>query len=241
MKKLAIENADHLAYYYVQKDLPLRPNQRQEFKKNIKLFLNQNKHIVRNDILPLLHSLNLDNLEEIEKEYQQFEFIYLKIARMVSDVLSRELVKLDQEQQKEFFNELKHENDVIRKKIKIDPFQKVEERFEKLVGPSNLTQKKIIIEYSEYMKERSQDRLVRREKLHQKFKELYEQKVSEEAKKSLFQEAFEFYQKESLSGNRNLEILKKVLPLLTKEQKIHLKKHLMNAEDLFKYYLTVEY
>jgi transcription termination factor NusB len=239
-KKLAVENADTLIGHQVNKRLPLYSAQRDQLSKDIDLFLNKEKPVAQ-EILPVIDEIDLKSPEKVEADYTKLEGFFVRISKDFTNFMSQYMAKLDAKQQKDFFKTLDDENREILKKEKEDRIDSIEERFEMFMGSINSKQKQIIRNYSDYYHDRAKERLTRRVKLHDKFKAIYSHDSSEESKIKEFQEAFNEYQAESLKGNKNLEILKKVLPTVTAEQREHFRKEAQEIKDLLRYYNSIEY
>ncbi len=239
-KKLAVENADTLISHQVNKRLPLYSTQRDQLSKDIDTFLNKEKPVAQ-EILPVIDEIDLKSPEKVEADYKKLEGFFVRISKDFTNFMSQYMAKLDAKQQKDFFKNLDDENREILKKEKEDRIDSIEERFEMFMGSINSKQKQIIRDYSDYYHDRAKERLTRRVKLHDKFKAIYSHDSSEESKVKEFQEAFNEYQVESLKGNKNLEILKKVLPTVSAEQREHFRKEAQEVKDLLRYYNSIEY
>lgn len=239
-KKLVVDNADSLISYQVTKRLPLYSAQKDKLEKDIESFLAKSKPIA-SEVLPVIDELNLNSVDKLPQQYNKFESFYLKLAQDFAGLMSRHLAILDKKQQKEFFETLDDENRNLLKKEKEDRIDDVEERFENFLGSVNGPQKQLIRDYADYFHLRAKERLDRRISLHKEFREIFKTDASSESKEKSFQDAFASYQNDSLKNNRNLEILKKIVPTLTKDQKEHFREEAEEVKDVLKYFLTVDY
>lgn len=239
-KKLAVDNADSLITYQVTKRVPLYSGQKEKLEKDIDAFLVKAKPVA-NDILPVIDEIDLNTADKLPAQYNKFESFYSKLALDFAGLMAKHLSTLDKKQQKDFFANLDDENRTLLKKEKEDRIDDVEERFKSFLGSINGPQKQLIREYEDYFHSRAKQRLDRRIALHKEFREIFKTDVSSESKEKSLHEAFAGYQKDALAGNKNLEILKKVIPTLSQEQKEHFRKEAQEVKDVLKYFLTVDY
>lgn len=239
-KKLAVENADTLLSHQITKRVPLYSKQKDKLNKEIDQFLNEKKEVAQ-EILPVLDNLDIEDSEKIESQYKKLENFFLNISSDFSALMSRQIARMDKKQQKDFFETLDDENREILKKEKEDRIDQFEERFESFFGSIMGPQKQIVREYANYFDSRARERLDRRVKLHQKFRDIMAQEVSTESKEKMIQEAFVDYQQEVQKGSRNLEIIKKLLPTVTDIQREHFRGQVQEIKDLLKYYVSLDY
>lgn len=240
MKKLAVDNADTLISYQVTRKIPLYSQQKEAFKKDLNELLNKTKPVAE-ELLPIIDEVDPKHPERLDSQYEKLESYYVKLAGDFSELISKYLARLDQKQQKDFFNTLEDENRDILKNEKKKTIDQAEERIKALLGSVNGKQKQIIREYEDYLASRNKARLDRRIKLHDQFRELYKQDVSVASRITSFQEAFKKYQSASLEGNKNLEIVKKFVPTISKSQREHFRNHVQDVKDMLKHYITVDY
>jgi len=239
-KKMAVENADTLINYQINKRLPLYSEQKDQMNRDVEIFLNKEKPVAQ-EILPVIDEIDLKNPDKVEAQYKKLEDFFLRISKDFTVYVAKYMAKLDSKQQKDLFHTLDDENREILKKEKEERIDGLEDRFKMFMGSINGPQKQIIREHVSYFEERAKLRLNRRINLHQKFRSIYKQDASESAKAALFQEAFSEYQKKSIEGNKNLELLKKVLPTITPQQREYFRKEAAEIKDLLRYYNSVEY
>ena len=239
-KKLAVENADTLLSHQIQKRLPLYTQQKAELDIDIIKFLNETKPTAQ-EIIPIVDELRLTSEPKVEEQYAQLEGFYKKIAKNFSVLMSKYMAKLDARQQKDFFRTLANENQDILNKSKKNRFSEIEDRFKLFMGSMSAEQKKILEGYKDYFSERASLRLKNRKNLHQEFKSIYAQDVTSTKKEELFQNAFTGYQDESLNTNKNLEIIKKLLPHITQKQRDHFQVQTQEVKELLKFYIQTDY
>lgn len=240
-KKFAIDHADNLITHQVTKRLPLKIQQEQELAKNVDHFLNDSKPIAQ-EILKILQQLSPEAPEKLEIQYAQLEKDYLKIAANFSSMVSRPMAKLDKEQQKLFFKKLEEEQQRIEEQQNQKEREKrFQERFDFFLGSMNSSQEKLIREYNDYFKERSSLRISRRKDLKKGLKKIFEDEMTFEDKEKLITEAFKNYQEESIAGNKNLEMINKLIPTLSSEQKDHFKQKNKEIQELLEYFIQKKY
>ncbi len=239
-KKLAVENADTLISYQVNKRLPLYSAQEEELSKDIDKFLNETKPKAQ-EILPVIDELNLSDPTKLDAEYLKIETFYKTLSKDFSDLMAKYLAKLDKKQQKEIFETLDDENREILKREKEDRIDDIESRFETFLGTINSAQKQLVREYADYFHTRSKMRLDKRVELHQSLKSIYSQDVSEDSRNTQMKEAMAKYQSETMAKNKNLEILKKIIPTLSSKQREHFRQEAQEVKDVLRYFISVDY
>lgn len=239
-KKMAIDNADTLITYQVGKDLPLSSSQKDALQKKVEAFLNGTKPLA-NKIQETLVKFDPGNPETFVPVYQKLEKKYLVLAQDFSKLLSNSMATFDKSQQKEYFEIQKDKISKIKKTNSKERMAKSKKRLEHFIGKINEEQQNLIVTYNEYFEDRTQKRIVRRGELQEKFKEIFAQDLTHSEKEKLIQDAFINYQKESLAGNKNLEMLKLLVPTLSEEQIKHLKSKKEEVIELLKYFIKKEY
>jgi len=239
-KKMAVDNADYLITHQIQKRIPLYSDQKTQLGKDIDVFLNQVKPDVEG-VLPVIDEINLEEKDKIAPQYAKLETFFQKMSKRFSDLISVYMAKLDIKQQKEFFKNLDDENREILKLEKEKNIDQVENRMKILLGSVNSEQKQLIRENSEYFEKRAKERLDRRIELHQSFRSIYAQDISEKSRVQLFQEAFGDYQTKSYENNKNLELIQKLIPTISQKQREYFRKEAQEVKDLIKYFITIEY
>jgi hypothetical protein len=239
-KKMAVENADTLINYQITKRLPLYSAQKDQLNRDVDIFLNKEKPVAQ-EIIPIIDEINLKNPDQVESQYKKLEAFFMRLSKDFTATMAKYLAKLDSKQQKDLFATLDDENREILKKEKEDRIDGVEDKFKTFMGSMNSKQKQIIREYSDYFHERAKHRLTRRVRLHDTFRSIYQHDLSEAAKADEFADAFNQYQVDAISGNKNLEIVKRILPTVTPDQREHFRKEVQEIKDLIRYYNSIEY
>lgn len=239
-KQLAVENADSLISHQITKRVPLYSKQKDLLKKDIDQFLNDSKPLAQ-EILPVIDDIDLKNDEAVAEKYKKLESYFMDISGKFSAMMATHIAKLDSKQQKDFFNVLDDENRELLKREKEDRIDSIEERFEMFFGSIKGKQKQLIRENADYFHQRAKAKLDRRVKLHQEFRNIFEGDLSENGRAKLIQEAFVKYQNDTLKGNKNLELLKKILPTISKKQREHFRGQTREVKELLKYFLSVDY
>lgn len=239
-KKMAVDNADYLITHQVQKRIPLYSDQKGQLAKDIDAFLNQVKPDVE-AILPVIDEINLEEDEKIAAQYANLEGFFKKISKRFSDLLSVYMAKLDVKQQKELFKNLDDENREILKLEKEKNIDQIESRMKTFLGSVSSEQKQFVRDNSEYFEKRAKERLNRRIELHQTFRSIYAQDISEKSRTELFKEAFGDYQTKSYATTKNLELIQKLIPTISKKQREYFRKEAQEVKDLVKYFITIEY
>jgi hypothetical protein len=240
MKKLAVDNADNLLSYQIIRRLPLYSEQKDRLSKDVDGFLNQEKTVAR-EILPVIDDIDLSAPEKLDVPYLKFEGFYERVARDFAELLSTHMAELDSKQQKEMFEILDDENRKILSKEKEERVDDIEENFDRALGSITGPQKQIVRTYEDYFHGRARQRLDRRVKLHRELRDIFRQDASPASRKTQIEAAFREYQTDVLKGNKNLEILKKIVPTVTGKQREHFRAHVEDLRGLLKYYLTVDY
>lgn len=239
-KKMAVSNADTLISYQVTKRIPLYTAQKDELGADIDQFLNKSKPMAK-EIVPVIDGITLETPEKVDEQYRKLETYYRRIASNFSKIMSKYMAKLDYKQQKEFFDTVELENKGITKKDKQERIEDVADRMETFLGTVTKAQKDIIESYGDYFMDQTTKRVERRKTLQNRFRNIFAQDASPEAKQELFQEAFLKYQDEGLTSNKNQEILKELIPTITKPQRDHFKREAQEIKDIIAYFIQTNY
>jgi hypothetical protein len=239
-KKMALENADSLISHQFTKRLPLYSAQKNTLDKDIDAFLERTKPLAQY-VAAEIDDIDLKSPDKIETQYADLEKYYKHVAKDFSTLMSKYMAKLDLKQRKDFLETLDDENREILKKEKENRIDQIEDRFKMFLGSVNSKQKQLIREYEDYFDARAKARLDRRVQLQQSFQNIFNQDISEASRITLFQEAFAKYQNDSLIGNKNVEILKKIVPTVTPDQREHFRKEAQEVKSLLQYFNSIEY
>jgi len=238
-QKFVAQNADFILERQVSKRIPLTSEQRTVLTRDIKRFLNSEKEQLKQAI-PLIQKIQNDP-EQMSFLYQELSNIYKVIAYDFSKMVCDHLIELDKGQQKEFFAILTKENLEISRKQSQDNLELIQTRFEDLTGEISKEQKRIINSYSSYFEERQKTRIANRKRLATRLEEIYAMELSKKDKEKFFIDAFKEYQSKTFSGIKHDEIIVKVLPTLTNNQKKELKKKAQDLKSILNYYLETDY
>lgn len=238
-KKMAAQNADVLIQNQMEKKLPLYSAQKESLAKDIDKFLNAQKQFAK-EVVPVLTSIELD-ARKVDDQYDHLTSLYKKLALNFSKLMSQYMAPLDEKQQKDFSKNLKEDNQRIARLKGEEQIEKIEERFERLFGTISDKQKKIFESEQKYFEERQALRLGRREKLHAKFEEIYKMDLSNDARAKSFVEAFTEYQNTYPESPKNKEIIKAIIPTLSKEQRETFEEKTNDIKEIIGYYLETDY
>lgn len=239
-KKVAVEYADTMIESQVERRLPLYENQKKALAVDIDKFLMSKKKLAQ-EMLPLIDQIALDDPKKIEPHYRKLEGFYQDISYDFSKLMAKYMARLDQKQQKEFFETMTAENKNIERKDAKDRREQIEDRLEKVFGSVTAGQKLLLTDYQFYFDERTKVRLQKREKLHQSFKEILSQEASPTAKEELILGAFENYQVQSMADSKNLEIIQKFIPTLTMKQKESFREKTRELKEILNYFIETAY
>ena len=239
-KELVVRNADTMIEYQVTKRLPLYPKQKDELSKDIDAFLNNEKAIAK-EILPVIDQLNLDKPHEIDEPYNKLSVFYRKLSKDFSTVLAKHMVTLSKIQQKEFFANLDEENKKFADKTQKERRQEAQNNMEKFFGDLNDNQVDIIKSYDEFYKKNNEMKLIRRKELHANFKKILEGSLSDEEKRNALLSAYLAHQDTNFEESKVLEIAKKIIPTLTKDQKKTFREKASEVKEVLRYFIQANY
>lgn len=239
-KKIAVSNADILISQQIQKRMPLTDAQKNELNKDIVQFLNKEKSRVH-EIVPIIDEITLESDSDATAQYNKLESFYQRLSKDFSAMLAKYMAKLDSKQQAQMFDNLKRENKRILSKDKVDRMEGVENYLEHFFGKVNNEQLKIVTSYGDYFVESAKNRVARRETLHKEFQRIYATEQTEAGRQDQILKALIEYQNESGRSHKNIEILNKLLPTLTKEQRVIFKKKTKEINELINYFMQTEY
>jgi hypothetical protein len=239
-KKLAVSNADILVERQITKRLPLTASQKKDLSKDVKTFLKDHKPMAEKAI-PVVDEITKVDVENVEIHYDKLLDIYRKISSDFSTLLAQQMVKLGSNQQKDFFENLAEENMQIARRNPKERLDDIYDRFETFFGTITGKQKIIFKENKEYFNKQQGERVNRRSKLHESFKEIYLAEISPEEKVKKIEAAFEQYREAAHNKEKNLEIIKEIIPTLTESQKEKFRKNNKEIKELLRYYLTIDF
>lgn len=239
-KKLVVNNADTLLEHQITKRLPLYSKQKQVLSKDVTQFLKDQKPRAR-EVLPVIDKINISSPDEIDDHYQVLAKNYDQIALDFARLLSKHMATLDSKQQKDFFDTLAQENRELKKKDPEERIEKTQDRFENFFGTINEKQKQKLTDLNDHFEERNKERIKRRIKLHADFQRIYKNDLSSESRQDLFVKSYAEYQKKSVDHKKNIELIKAILPTVSKKQKEFFKGRTREVKEILKYFLEATY
>ena len=239
-KKLAVKNADILLEHQITKRLTLYSAQKKQLSKDVASFLNQHKRTA-NEILPVVDAVDLKKEDALPGQYQRLADFYEQITAELSSMLTKYMSPLDDKQQKDLFETLAQENRELAKRDRKERMKGVYERFEIFFGSITEQQQQHLTNLEDYFEQRNTARLNRRKELHEEFKRIYDRDVSSSTRQELFRQAFDKYQKDALDHKKNLEMIKTLLPTISKNQREHFRERVEDVKEILKYYMEVNY
>lgn len=239
-KKIVVNNADTLLEHQITKRLPLYSKQKQVLSEDVSQFLKDQKPRAR-EVLPIIDKIDVNKPDDIDDHYKVLARNYDQIALDFSRLLSKHMAKLDSKQQKDFFDTLAQENRELKKKDPEERTEKIHERFENFFGSINEKQKQKITDLSEHFEERNKQRILRRIELHAKFQKIFQNDLSSGSRQDLFVKSYAEYQKKSVDHEKNVELIKAILPTVSKKQKDFFKARTREVKEILKYFLEASY
>ena len=147
----------------------------------------------------------------------------------------------DEKQTKDFLKKMRDENNEIFLRDKKERRGKIEARVRSFLGTLTDKQKQILKDHAGEFDQQVVIRSERRARLHTEFKNILEQEMSASGKEKMIYDAFIAYQKEALTGRKNLEIAKEFIPTLTKIQKTNFKTKIMEMQEILNYFIETVY
>lgn len=238
-KKMAAVNADVMIQHQIEKRLPLYSAQKDALSKDIDKFLNEQKPFAK-EAVSAITSIELD-VSKVDEKYDYLNALYKRLALNFSKLMSKYMAPLDEKQQKEFAKHLKEDNEKIARQKPDEQLEKIEERFEKLFGTISDKQKLIFASEKKYLADRQTIRLQRREKLHDKFQEIYKMDLSSDARSKYFFDAFSDYLNNYPEAEKNKEIIKAIIPTLSIDQRETFESKTNDVKEIIGYYLETDY
>lgn len=239
-KKVAVRYADTYIERQVEKRLPLYETQEAALSKDIDKFLNEHKENARS-IIPMLDKIDFENPSSLDEQYPKISEAYLEIAQNFSAILAKHMSNFDEKQTKDFLKKMRDENNEIFLRDKKERRGKIEARVRSFLGTLTDKQKQILKDHAGEFDQQVVIRSERRARLHTEFKNILEQEMSASGKEKMIYDAFIAYQKEALTGRKNLEIAKEFIPTLTKIQKTNFKTKIMEMQEILNYFIETVY
>lgn len=238
-KRLTARNADVLLELQIEKRLPLYYAQKTLLKKDVDRFLNEQK-LYTKEAVSIISSIALD-INQVDVQYNQLSALYQKLALNFSKLMSKYMAQLDDKQQKEFEITVKRENQTLELSKSDKRLEMAHDRFETVFGTISDKQKEILQKDEKYFEERHKFKLNRRQKLQAKFSEIYRMDISLQSRSQYFYEAFSDYLHNYPEADKDKEIIKRIIPTLSKSQKDAFEDRTNDLKDIINYYLEVHY
>lgn len=239
-KSLVVRNADTLLEYQVEKRIPLYSAQKKALDKDIKKFLNENRQEAQ-ELLPVVDELSLDESKKLEGQYRKLAALYERISAGFTKLLAPYLSALDQKQQREFFQTIEEENRLLASRDPEERKHKYRERFKTFFGSITEPQRQLMTDLQPDFEESNRKRLAHRKVLLTKFHEIFDNDLSANARKQEIQDAFASYHQTAHDHERNISLLKRLLPTLTNNQKEFFRKRMAEVKEIIKLYLDADY
>lgn len=238
-KKLAATNADFLLENQIEKRLPLYAAQEEQLAKDVDKFLNEQKTFAK-DVIPVVTDIELE-VGKVDSQYEILKGLYQRLSLNFSKLISKHMAPLDDKQQKDFARILKEENHKLTQLKSNEQMNRIYDRFQMIFGTMSEQQQGILKAQKKYLYQRHLLRVERRQKLHQRFMEIYQMDMSKDSLAQAFYEAFAEYQKNYPDDEKNKEIIKLILPTLSNAQKKHFKDHTKDLREILGHYLESDY
>lgn len=240
-KSLGISQLDNLIEFQTSSRLDLYHAQKKTLETQITgLLKDEQKRSTK--ARELLEALTLEDLTGFPKLWTELTAEYHRIALAYSRILAHHLAELDQAQQSHFFKKMKEENSEIAERLTDESLERYEERVEFFLGSINERQRAFLRQELPRLKERSRQRLARREALHAKLKlTLAPLKSSPERLEDTYQ-AFVSYQTDTLAAQAPvLKLILGIANLADGEQKKVFREKRAEALELVDLFQKAQY
>lgn len=240
-KKLAVKHADTFLVHAVEKRLPLHSEQKSQLNKDVDKFLMEKKPVAE-ELLPVIDMIDIDKPAQFDEIYEKLVSSYRKTANDFSQLLAKHIADLSPDQQKKFFKKLSSENKDIKEKKPAERVSDLKRKLEKIMGSVSDKQEALISQQESYLVAKAQMRLERREKLHEKMKDILKEDSTSETKREKLLEAFTQYQKSTIdAAKENLPLIKKFAATMSDKQKEKLRESVSELKQIIGYYLETDY
>lgn len=236
---LVVKQADNLLEYQIEKRLPLYSEQKKELAKDIQNFLHSEKPAAQK-MLPVIDELNA-GLDNVATDYRAMANFYEATVAHFSVIIAKHMSKLDKNQQRLFFKTLGSENAELEKKEPAHRMDKVRARFKMFFGTLSEDQRKLLEEWTPYFEALHQERLKRRKVMHEEFRETYGLGLSPASAQEKFLESMRKYHLALNNHDKNIELIKSIVPGLAPNQKAHFAKKLVGIKEMLQLYLETDY
>ena len=149
--------------------------------------------------------------------------------------------QLDEKQQKGFWEKFDKTTKEYEKRSKSEQLAKIEDRFEMFFSDATPEQLKLLHSFGDHQVSRGPKKAQLRNDLRQKIISIYTEAVSPQAKAEAFTIAYNNYQEGLLDDEKNIILLKSLMPTLSDKQRAFFKEKVVEVEELAKYFLTKEF
>lgn len=198
-KTLGISQLDNLIEFQTSSRLDLYHHQKKTLETQITGLL-QDEQRRSTKARELLNAVSFDDLSGLPKIWSELTAEYHRIALAYARILAHHLAELDPKQQRHFFEKMHKENEEVEERLKDDSLERYEERVEFFLGSVTPAQRQLLRQELPRLKERSRQRLARREALHAKLKTILRELRSSPQRSDEIYQAFVAYQDETLAA-----------------------------------------
>ncbi len=230
-KGMVIDKLPYLITFRVDQNLFLTSEQEDQFKKELKSYLIQNKSQVR-EIYKDLTQVNFS--DDTKSVYLKLRSHYLKLVEPFSLILAKYIVSLDNEQQKYFFEKANKDNRKYREKFQKERLERVFDRFERFLSDLTPQQENIIKENSSHFETLHNQWIKRRVNFQVSLKAILAQKSMPQIKiENVAQLMTNYLLEGSKVENRAkaIEVVDKIKTIASKEQQEHFKNTISELEE----------
>ncbi|MFP5490113.1 MAG: hypothetical protein ACLGG0_01330 [Bacteriovoracia bacterium] len=235
-KSAAVGQLDTFIEYQTGSRLDLYLHQKQQLEKDVNTLLTEQQKSL-SDVKELLNSIDLKQEDELKTQWAKLTQLYHRVALAYAQVFSTHLAALDGAQQKTFFAKMKEENQEIKERNSERSVDKLSERVEYFLGSINDKQREVLKVHLPAINLRAKARLKRRETLHKTFKSIFDQKLTNELKRTQIYQAFVTYQDDTLKSQDSFfAVIKDIAIHSNEEQKktfLEKKQEVLELVNLF--------
>ncbi len=240
-KKIAVTNADSLINHQIQKKVNLSSKQSELMKKDVSAFLNGAKPQAT-ELIGLIKGIDLEDPQRVAGVYADLEGFYKRLVdAFIANVISKHLAELDSNQQKALYETMAKDNKKYLAKTSEQRKEGFEKQFNYFFGKTEKKQEEVIDSYQPYLAERSKLRVERRVRLEAEFRRIYSEKDTLDGRAAKLLGAMRQFQASGHEGTRILEIIQKIFPTLSSEQKASFKKNAKELVELLEHFIKTKY
>lgn len=215
LKSLLVSNLDWVITQRADQALFLYGEQEDAFQKDIKVFLNEQKSLIR-DFQGKLSSADIKK-DDLEEKAQQARSYYITIVDKLAPLLSKYIISLDGKQLEKMRASFIEENQEIEEEISAFSVEKVYDRYERYLGPLTKQQKSILKQNQNIYIALKRERLGRRLKVQT---ELMSALKETPRKPETVENIIKSYAQQKMTRSQisNLALIKEVLAIATDHQ-----------------------